>query len=448
MEDDSNDAKQENAFEGAVPVHVSCSKDRVERDVHKSNDNAGPSKFEDLPGAITMHTVASPIGTSISISEPQTRHLITEGDLSNALKMTSVSFSNRKQNLKFKLKGTDLDLAKIMESCLKINNEEADSVKANQKFNLPTVPTIRIQEELSDSTNSHLNGSPRTEAANISEAKLTTNSRLVKKQSSLEHNRKRSSRSSSQLSGLMSNHKDSMSSIGSNVCRICMTRGRERLISPCHCKGSLANVHLSCLERWLNQVGRNHCELCGYSYPAIRTPRYTVLQALRLWFGNPRNRSHLQIFCSHPRVRQRSGDCLGLRMSMGSDDHLSRRSPHLLICHQSDCLIFWLLSTVTAGLLAVCIVGTQYFVLEGSRTGKTHAGVRKEEGVSHRITETAMDFFMAIVLCGYSVTVYLLWKDHYVMWNRWRRSNVNVRLLITPDTNPVPFVPRPQYNVV
>lgn len=32
-----------------------------------------------------------------------------------------------------------------------------------------------------------------------------------------------------------------------------------------------------------------------FSYPAIRTPRYTVLQALRLWFGNPRNRSHLQV---------------------------------------------------------------------------------------------------------------------------------------------------------
>ncbi|KAI8423621.1 hypothetical protein MSG28_012683 [Choristoneura fumiferana] len=113
----------------------------------------------------------------------------------------------------------------------------------------------------------------------------------------------------------------------------------------------------------------------------------------------------------------------------------------------SDCLIFWLLSTVTAGLLAVCIVGTQYFVIEGNKFGKVHAA-RKEEGISHRITETAMDFFMAIVLCGYFVTVYLLWKDHYVMWNRWRRTNVNVRLLLTPDSNPVPFVPRANYNVV
>ncbi|KAF9806057.1 hypothetical protein SFRURICE_008185 [Spodoptera frugiperda] len=46
----------------------------------------------------------------------------------------------------------------------------------------------------------------------------------------------------------------------------------------------------------------------------------------------------------------------------------------------SDCLIFWLLSTVTAGLLAVCIVGTQYFVIEGTNFGKLDATVRKEEG--------------------------------------------------------------------
>ncbi|KAJ2944830.1 hypothetical protein O0L34_g1723 [Tuta absoluta] len=116
-----------------------------------------------------------------------------------------------------------------------------------------------------------------------------------------------------------------------------------------------------------------------------------------------------------------------------------------MFCPQSDCLIFWLLSTVTAGLLAVCIVGTQYFVIEGSKFGKPG---RKEQGFAHRINETAMEFFMALVLCGYSVTVYLLWKDHYVMWNRWRRANVNVRLLLAPDAAPVPFVPRARYNIV
>ncbi|XP_041972366.1 E3 ubiquitin-protein ligase MARCHF8-like isoform X2 [Aricia agestis] len=307
--------------------------------------------------------------------------------VSNALRLTSISFgpypeNNKTTNQNVSEGVTLTELNKFITSCYEAKGT-----------NEPPKPTPEAVHNVLDNTASRTN-------SNTQLNKTTSPPKLEKV------HKKKMSDSMSEKSDLGIGRKDSMSSIGSNVCRICMTKGRERLISPCNCKGSLANVHLTCLERWLNQVGRNHCELCGYSYPAIRTPRYTVLQALRLWFGNPRNRGHLQ----------------------------------------SDCLIFWLLSTVTAGLLAVCVVGTQYFVFEGANY--TKHGTRKSEGISHRITETAMDFFMAIVLCGYSVTVYLLWKDHFVMWNRWRRANVNVRLLLTPDSNPVPFVPRPRYSIV
>lgn len=40
------------------------------------------------------------------------------------------------------------------------------------------------------------------------------------------------------------------------------------------CKGTLAYVHLSCLERWLNQSCRTYCELCRYYFNAVETPRY------------------------------------------------------------------------------------------------------------------------------------------------------------------------------
>lgn len=40
------------------------------------------------------------------------------------------------------------------------------------------------------------------------------------------------------------------------------------------CKGSLAYVHLACLERWLNQSCRSYCELCRYHFNVIETPRY------------------------------------------------------------------------------------------------------------------------------------------------------------------------------
>ncbi|CAH1641764.1 unnamed protein product [Spodoptera littoralis] len=413
-----------------------------------NNDDAGPSGANNLPGAVQQAKSCLQAKPGLSKSEHSMRHIITSKDVTNALK--SLSFGTPAQTIKnLNLKElkipildrdenadnstTFIDLKKFMASCFKVNREPAAMVLGEiPTVPITTVPITNIPITTVPITTVPITNMPvvhpvistvpePTEMANPSYSNVTnvqTECRSINTNEVIVTNtiepkiskpdKKKTSGTLSEKSDLGITARDSLSSIGSNVCRICMTRGRERLISPCNCKGSLANVHLSCLERWLNQVGRNHCELCGFSYPAIRTPRYTVLQALRLWFGNPRNRSHLQ----------------------------------------SDCLIFWLLSTVTAGLLAVCIVGTQYFVIEGTNFGKLDATVRKEEGISHRITETAMDFFMAIVLCGYSVTVYLLWKDHYVMWNRWRRANVNVRLLLTPDSHPVPFVPRPRYNVV
>ncbi|XP_022837536.1 uncharacterized protein LOC111364747 isoform X3 [Spodoptera litura] len=392
-----------------------------------NNDDAGPSGANNLPGAVQQAKSCLQAKPGLSKSEHSMRHIITSKDVTNALK--SLSFGTPAQTIKnLNLKelkipildrdenadnsATFIDLKKFMASCFKVNREPAAMVLGEIPTvpittvpittvpitNMPVVhPVISTVPEPTEMTNPSYSNvtNVQTECRSINTNEVIVTNTIEPKIS--KPDKKKTSGTLSEKSDLGITARDSLSSIGSNVCRICMTRGRERLISPCNCKGSLANVHLSCLERWLNQVGRNHCELCGFSYPAIRTPRYTVLQALRLWFGNPRNRSHLQ----------------------------------------SDCLIFWLLSTVTAGLLAVCIVGTQYFVIEGTNFG-----------ISHRITETAMDFFMAIVLCGYSVTVYLLWKDHYVMWNRWRRANVNVRLLLTPDSHPVPFVPRPRYNVV
>ncbi|VVC98332.1 unnamed protein product [Leptidea sinapis] len=384
-------------------------------------ENAGPSNMVKLPGAVSPRNSTLHLHkTIISKSEHNICHKITPQDVADALKLTSFSFGDDHpkvhknfQELKIPIletttkdeAATFIELKRFMASCLKLHKTDQSDVNASNVLNIQTVqnPINTIQNEM-------VLNIPNTSIGKVTTDVKTT---VDSKPKSQDNNKKKTSGSMSERSEFAVAQRDSLSSIGSNVCRICMTKGRERLISPCNCKGSLANVHLSCLERWLNQVGRNHCELCGFSYPAIRTPRYTVLQALRLWFGNPRNRNHLQ----------------------------------------SDCLIFWLLSTVTAGLLSVCIVGTQYFVLEGNKFGKID-GARKDEGmlrllsgISHRITETAMDFFMVIVLCGYSITVYLLWKDHYVMWNRWRRANVNVRLLLSPDANPVPFVPRPRYNV-
>ncbi len=57
-------------------------------------------------------------------------------------------------------------------------------------------------------------------------------------------------------------------------CRICHEgEGREDLISPCKCTGTMGLIHLSCVERWLSQAGTSKCEICGFEYITKKSPR-------------------------------------------------------------------------------------------------------------------------------------------------------------------------------
>ena len=58
-------------------------------------------------------------------------------------------------------------------------------------------------------------------------------------------------------------------------CRICHCgEGEgERLISPCHCSGSVGLVHRSCIEKWLSSVNKDTCELCHQKYRVSRHSR-------------------------------------------------------------------------------------------------------------------------------------------------------------------------------
>ncbi|KAF0707303.1 E3 ubiquitin-protein ligase MARCH3-like [Aphis craccivora] len=57
--------------------------------------------------------------------------------------------------------------------------------------------------------------------------------------------------------------------------------------------GSVGNVHLSCLERWINECGVDRCELCLFQFTSDQTRRYTVWQSLMIWTRNPVHRSLL-----------------------------------------------------------------------------------------------------------------------------------------------------------
>ncbi|XP_014481638.1 PREDICTED: E3 ubiquitin-protein ligase MARCH2-like [Dinoponera quadriceps] len=55
------------------------------------------------------------------------------------------------------------------------------------------------------------------------------------------------------------------------------------LISACKCRGTVALVHVECLERWLTESGRARCELCGHRYATKRVPRYGLIRSVVIW---------------------------------------------------------------------------------------------------------------------------------------------------------------------
>ena len=51
------------------------------------------------------------------------------------------------------------------------------------------------------------------------------------------------------------------------TCRIChSSEDNKDLFSPCHCRGSMAYVHRSCLKSWIASSGRQKCEVCGHQW--------------------------------------------------------------------------------------------------------------------------------------------------------------------------------------
>ncbi|CAH1163754.1 unnamed protein product [Phaedon cochleariae] len=174
-------------------------------------------------------------------------------------------------------------------------------------------------------------------------------------------------------------------SVASIVCRICHTNTvNEALISPCNCKGSLAYVHLSCLERWLNQSSRSYCELCMFRYSSVQTKRYGLCRGIRLWMGHPRNRGHVR----------------------------------------SDAIIAVLLTLVTSGLLTCSFLGMEYFVSEGGKLGIQRKWIR-----------TSVSMFILAVVMGYVVTIYLIIRDQVIPWHRWWISTVDIRLVLPSSVN-------------
>ncbi|KAK9890888.1 hypothetical protein WA026_012230 [Henosepilachna vigintioctopunctata] len=72
------------------------------------------------------------------------------------------------------------------------------------------------------------------------------------------------------------------------ICRICHGGDSvDDLLKPCRCRGTVALVHLKCLERWLFESSRSYCELCQHHYEIIRQPRYNIMVSLAIFAMTP-----------------------------------------------------------------------------------------------------------------------------------------------------------------
>lgn len=96
-----------------------------------------------------------------------------------------------------------------------------------------------------------------------------------------------------ELSPVDSDHHTTDTDTDAIPCRICFSNESvpHAMISPCICKGSIANVHRVCLEKWLSQKGNNRCDLCLFEFHVYSTLKYTMLQSMLIWIKHPRNRT-------------------------------------------------------------------------------------------------------------------------------------------------------------
>lgn len=75
------------------------------------------------------------------------------------------------------------------------------------------------------------------------------------------------------------------------MCRICFSQDAiNNFISPCLCKGSVAFVHKTCLERWLCRSGTSQCDLCSYELNTESRLKYGAYEAISIWASHRNTR--------------------------------------------------------------------------------------------------------------------------------------------------------------
>ncbi|KAF2883847.1 hypothetical protein ILUMI_22316 [Ignelater luminosus] len=179
------------------------------------------------------------------------------------------------------------------------------------------------------------------------------------------------------------NHLNTTESGWINVCRIC--HGGESigdLLSPCHCRGSIALAHLECLERWLKESANSKCELCQHHFQIIRQPRYSILKSIF-------------VFLRHP------------------GEHLSE-------------LLFDLFAFL---IYTPAAVVSTYMLMLLCETA-THSYSRYSQNMSAHFVAFASVIGMAAIDFTYSSWFMVNLQKHVIAWRNWYRNNCDVKLIL------------------
>lgn len=212
-----------------------------------ANEDAGPSSgSSELPGAV-VHAKVMQAKPGISKSEHSMRHIITSKDVTEALKSlsygkpTQTSTNLNLKELKIPILDNDtaaaidgsttlIDLKKFMASCFKFAKDTPNSIPIvlseipNVQSVHPVIPDVTRPDTIEITC-------PGNSMVQTEDVPLVTNEVIVTKpiiDAKISKPDKKKTGSLSEKSDLGITARDSLSSIGSNVCRICMTRGRER----------------------------------------------------------------------------------------------------------------------------------------------------------------------------------------------------------------------------
>lgn len=74
------------------------------------------------------------------------------------------------------------------------------------------------------------------------------------------------------------------------ICRICHCNPETLpelgpLLSVCNCRGTVALVHMTCLERWLAESDSSSCELCRFQFTVERIPKHGPFESVFVWIN-------------------------------------------------------------------------------------------------------------------------------------------------------------------